>query len=206
MIAFLRGKVIDRNPEQIILDVAGVGYLITITARALRALPSDTESEARLHIYTHASQDNPFALFGFPDAQERRLFETLISVQGVGPRVGVAILSQIGLAELVRAVTSSDVKRLTQVKGIGKKIAERLCVELRDRIGAASAGVAFPGSSSGGSTAPVPLPPGPVGEVQGALLALGFTATEIAPVLPRLDASKSTPDLIKDALALLRKG
>ncbi len=204
MIAFLRGKVIDRNAEQIILDVAGVGYLVTITGRALRALPSDPEKEARLHIYTHASQDNPFSLFGFPDAQERRLFETLISVQGVGPRVAVAILSQIELAELVRAVTSSDVKRLTQVKGIGKKIAERLCVELRDRIGAASAGVAV--ASALGAVVSPPLPPGPVGEVQGALLALGFTPVEIAPVLPKLDASKATPDLIKDALALLRKG
>ena len=196
---------IDRNAEQIILDVAGVGYLISVTARALRSLPPDRDKEARLHIYTHASQDNPFQLFGFPDAQERRLFETLISVQGVGPRVAIAILSNIGLADLVRAVTASDVQRLTQVKGIGKKIAERLCVELRDRIGAASAGASL-ATIAGGAPAGMPAQTGPVGEVQGALLALGFTPSEVAPVLPKLDSGKSTPDLIKDALALLRKG
>ncbi|MDX2020612.1 MAG: Holliday junction branch migration protein RuvA [Deltaproteobacteria bacterium] len=205
MIAFLRGHLIDRNAEQVILDVGGVGYLISVTARALRSLPAERDKEARLHIYTHASQDNPFQLFGFPDAQERRLFETLISVQGVGPRVAIAILSNIGLADLVRAVTSSDVQRLTQVKGIGKKIAERLCVELRDRIGAASAGASL-ATISGGAPSGMPAQTGTVGEVQGALLALGFTPSEVAPVLPKLDASKSTPDLIKDALALLRKG
>jgi holliday junction DNA helicase RuvA len=205
MIAYLRGMVIDRNAEQVILDVGGVGYLVSITARALRSLPPETNKEARLHIYSHSSQDNPTQLFGFPDAQERRLFETLISVQGVGPRVAIAILSNIGLADLVRAVTSSDVKRLTQVKGIGKKIAERLCVELRDRIGAASAGASL-ATIDGGAPSAMPISIGPVGEVQGALLALGFTPSEVAPVLPKLDASKTTPDLIKDALALLRKG
>ena len=205
MIAFLRGHIIDRNAEQVIIDVAGVGYLVTVTARALRSLPPERDKEARLHIYTHASQDNPFQLFGFPDAQERRLFETLISVQGVGPRVAIAILSNIGLADLVRAVTASDVQRLTQVKGIGKKIAERLCVELRDRIGAASAGASL-ATISGGSPAGMPPQSGTVGEVQGALLALGFTPSEVAPVLPKLDPTRTTPDLIKDALALLRKG
>lgn len=205
MIAYLRGMVIDRNAEQVILDVAGVGYLVSITARALRSLPAERNKEAHLHIYSHSSQDNPTQLFGFPDAQERRLFETLISVQGVGPRVAIAILSNIGLADLVRAVTSSDVKRLTQVKGIGKKIAERLCVELRDRIGAASAGASL-ATIDGGAPSAMPISQGPVGEVQGALLALGFTPSEVGPVLPKLDAAKTTPDLIKDALALLRKG
>lgn len=205
MIAYLRGMVIDRNAEQVILDVGGVGYLVSITARALRSLPSERIKEAHLHIYSHSSQDNPTQLFGFPDAQERRLFETLISVQGVGPRVAIAILSNIGLADLVRAVTSSDVKRLTQVKGIGKKIAERLCVELRDRIGAASAGASL-ATIEGGAPSAMPISVGPVGEVQGALLALGFTPSEVGPVLPKLDATKTTPDLIKDALALLRKG
>ncbi|MCG5055861.1 MAG: Holliday junction branch migration protein RuvA [Myxococcales bacterium] len=205
MIAFLRGLVIERNADQVILDVGGVGYLVTVTARALRGLPSDRDKEAKLHVYTHASQDSPYQLFGFPDAQERRLFETLISVQGVGPRVAIAILSHIELGELVRAVTASDVKRLTQVKGIGKKIAERLCVELRDRIGAASSGLSATGAGASFAS-PLAAPVGPVSEVQGALLALGFTAAEIGPVLPRLDAAKTTPDLIKDALALLRKG
>lgn len=205
MIASLRGYVIDRNAEQVIIDVGGVGYLVSVTARALRSLPAERDKEARLHIYTHSSQDNPSQLFGFPDAQERRLFETLISVQGVGPRVAIAILSNIGLADLVRAVTSSDVKRLTQVKGIGKKIAERLCVELRDRIGAASAGASL-STIAGGPPIAMPISQGPVGEVQGALLALGFTPAEVSPVLPKLDATKTTPDLIKDALALLRKG
>src|SRR5262245_28643798 len=141
MIAYLRGTLIDQTTEAVVLDVGGVGYLVHLTAPGLRALPA-LGSEARLYVYTHATQDGPLQLFGFVDADERRLFETLLAVQGVGPKVAVAILSGLPVAELVRAVASGDVARLTQVRGIGRKTAERLVLELRDRIAAAVGGSA----------------------------------------------------------------
>lgn len=209
MIAFLRGPVIDRGGDWAIVDAGGVGYMVVVTARAARSLPDDAR-EARLHIYTHATQDSPWQLFGFPDVQERRLFETLISVQGVGPKAAIGILSSVPALELVRAVTTGDLKRLTQVKGIGKKLAERLCVELRDKIGAAAVAASSPETWVSQQGAPLPgtPPAGRLGEVHGALVFLGFRPDEIARVLPGLDkadAGKPTEALIKDALALLRK-
>src|SRR4029079_18304038 len=126
-------------------------------------------------IYTHATQDGPMQLFGFPDADERRLFETLLSVQGVGPKGAVAILSGLPPSELVKAVASGDVARLTQIRGIGRKIAERLCVELRDKIGAALFAAEGP---SVGSPLPGAPPPGRLGEVFAALVALGYRPGE----------------------------
>src|SRR6059058_6222006 len=93
---------------------------VTVTGAALRSLPA-VGAEARLFIHTHAVQDGPLQLFGFADAYERRVFETLLAVQGVGPRVAVAILSGLPLPDLVRAISGGDVARLTQVRGVGRK-------------------------------------------------------------------------------------
>lgn len=204
MIAYLRGALLDRGAESVVIEVGGVGYLIMPTAAGFRSLPA-LGSEARLHIFTHASQDGPNQLFGFASADERRLFETLLSVQGVGPRVALAILSGIAVADLVRAISGSDLGRLTQIKGVGRKTAERLCVELRDKIGIVGAGW-----GEGLALAPAPAvptaPPGRLGEVYAALIALGFRPAEFETALKTLDATQSVPDLIKMALAALRKG
>jgi len=190
---------IEKDPEAVVLDVNGVGYAVTITAWAYRALPS-VGAEARLHIYTHAVQDGPLQLYGFTEPQERRIFETLLAVQGVGPRVAIAILSGLPSGELVRAIVGGDVARLTQIRGVGRKIAERLTVELRDKIG-----IVVSGPSGGGAPAPGAPPPGRMGEVYGALLALGYKPNEFEPVLPTLDPAVAVPDLIKQALAALRR-
>jgi holliday junction DNA helicase RuvA len=200
MIAHLRGTLIEKDLEGgVVLDVNGVGYAVTVTAWAYRGLPV-LGSEARLHIYTHAVQDGPLQLYGFADGDERRIFETLLSVQGVGPRVAVAILSGLPAGELVRAIVGGDVARLTQIRGVGRKIAERLAVELRDKIG-----VVASSPSGGGGSLPGAPPPGRIGEVHGALVALGYRPNEFEAVLPGLDAGLPAADLIKQALAALRR-
>jgi Holliday junction DNA helicase RuvA len=203
MIAHLRGALVERTPETVVIDVGGVGYAVTITAGAFRALPA-AGSEVRLYTYTHAVQDGPLQLYGFVDADERRLFEALLSVQGVGPRVAVAILSGLAAGDLVRAIAGGDIARLTQIRGVGRKIAERLAVELRDKI--AALGV---GSARESEALPAPaaraLPPGRLGEVHGALVSLGYRPPEFEGLLGGLDVEQPTADLIKQALAALRR-
>jgi len=200
VIASLRGTLLEKGAESVVIEAGGVGYAVTPTVAAMRALPA-VGSEVRLFIYTHFVQDSPWQLYGFSDGDERRVFETLISVQGVGPRVGVALLAGLPLPELVKAITSADLGRLIQIRGVGRKIAERLSLELREKIGVAVQGDDFP----------VPLPPpsgapsGRLGEVHGALLALGYKPIEFEAVLPKLDASAPAPELVKQALAALRR-
>jgi len=200
MIASLRGTLLEKNPDTVVIEAAGVGYAVTITGAAQRALPAPG-AEARLFIHTHAVQDGPLQLYGFADSEERRMFETLLTVQGVGPKVAVAILSGLPIAELVRAIGAADVTTLTKIRGVGRKTAERMAVELRDKIGVAGAGRPsssfFPLASS--------VPPGRRGEVYGALQALGYRPNEFESVLSDLDESKPTPDLIKEALAAMRR-
>jgi Holliday junction DNA helicase RuvA len=199
VIASLRGTVLEKGAEAMVIEAGGVGYAVSLTAAAVRSLPA-VGSEARLFIYTHAVQDSPWHLFGFADREERQVFETLLSVQGVGPRVAVALLSGLSVPELVRAITAGDLARLTQVRGVGRKIAERLSLELRDKIGAVA--------SEGGGPSPLPsssVPRGKLGEVHGALLALGYKPVEFESVLPTLDLELSPAELVKHALAALRR-
>ncbi len=203
MIAHLRGRLVERAADAVVIDVAGVGYAVTITAGAFRALPA-AGAEVQVYTYTHAVQDGPLQLYGFVDPGERRLFEALLSVQGVGPKVAVAILSGLSTADLVRAIGGGDIARLTQIRGVGRKIAERLAVELRDKIAALGAG----GSRDGAppiAAAASPIPSGRLGEVHGALVSLGYRPSEFEGVLDGLDAEQPTPDLIKQALAALRR-
>lgn len=200
MIAWLRGTVIDKELDRVVIEAGGVGYAVSVTAAAIRAVPA-AGAEARLHIYTHATQDGGMQLFGFADADERRVFEALLSVQGVGPKVAVAILSGLPISELVKAISSADVARLTQIRGVGRKIAERLAVELREKIGAVALGA--PRDRGGPSLGAAPA--GRLGEVYAALGSLGYRPAEIEPVLPTLDATRPAADLVKDALAALRR-
>jgi Holliday junction DNA helicase RuvA len=202
VIAQLRGALVEREGDAVVIDVGGVGYSLVLTAAALRALPA-LGSELKLYVYTHAVQDAPWQLYGFAAAEERRLFQTLLAVQGVGPKVAVAILSGLPQAELVRAISTGDVARLTQIRGVGRKIAERLTVELRDKIGAAALGErdAAPASAN----LPGFAPKGRLGEVHGALLALGYKPAEIEGLVATLDPAQPAPDLIKQALAALRR-
>ncbi len=134
MIASLRGTLLEKNPDTVVIEAAGVGYAVTVTAAAQRALPAPG-AEARLFIHTHAVQDGALQLYGFADHEERRVFETLLTVQGVGPKVAIAILSGLPMGDLVRAIRAADLATLTRIRGVGRKTAERLAVELRDKIG-----------------------------------------------------------------------
>ncbi len=200
MIASLRGILLEKHPDNLVIEAGGVGYLVTVTAAAARALPA-LGAEARLLIYTHAVQDGPLQLYGFVEPEERRLFETLLSVQGVGPKVAVAILSGMPIGDLVRAIGNSDVAALTKIRGVGRKTAERLAVELRDKIGSSLHG----SGPAGYSPLPGSVPSGRRGEVYGALVALGYKPGEFESFLPALDDNLPAADLIKQALAAMRR-
>ena len=132
MIAHLRGKLIDKHPGQAIVEAAGVGYDVTISVPTFTALPS-VGAEAALHIHTHVSDDQ-IALFGFLDREEKRLFERLITVSGVGPKLAIKMLSGLSTERTVQAIRGQDHAQLTHIPGVGKKLAERLVVELKDKL------------------------------------------------------------------------
>ena len=146
MIAHLRGKLISKHPNQAIVEAAGVGYDVTITVPAFSDLPA-LDAEVALHIHTHVRED-AIALFGFLRVEEKQLFEKLITVSGIGPKLAITILSGMPTADMVGAIRASDHARLTRIPGIGKKTAERMCVELRDKLeGFGAAPVAAPVSA-----------------------------------------------------------
>jgi len=206
MIAHLRGVVLDKTPESAVVEAGGVGYEVVLSAAAARALP-DVGREARVQIHTHVVQDGPTQLYGFADAGERALFRTLLGVQGIGPRVALAILSGLPAAELVRAISTGDIGLLTKIRGVGRKTAERMAVELRDKLGAVGAGAVTRGGAGGlpFASGPTGAPEGKLGDVWGALVGLGFRPGEIDGVLANLDPEQETAALVKQALAALRR-
>jgi Holliday junction DNA helicase RuvA len=128
----LRGKLIFKQPGQAIVEAAGVGYDVAISIPTFTALPS-VGAEAALHIHTQVSDDQ-IALFGFLDREEKRLFERLITVGGVGPKLAIKILSGLSVERTVQAIRGQDHAQLTHIPGVGKKLAERLVVELKDKL------------------------------------------------------------------------
>jgi holliday junction DNA helicase RuvA len=132
MIAHLRGRLIAKHPNQAIVEAGGVGYDVNITVPSFSDLPA-LGAEVALHIHTHVREDM-IALYGFLHAEEKQLFEKLITVSGIGPKLAITILSGMATAEMVGAIRSNDFARLTKIPGIGRKTAERMCVELRDKL------------------------------------------------------------------------
>jgi Holliday junction DNA helicase RuvA len=128
----LRGKLIYKQPGQAIVEAGGVGYDVTISVPTFTALPS-VGLEASLHIHTQVSEDQ-IALFGFLDGEEKRLFERLITVNGVGPKLAIKMLSGLSSERTVQAIRGQDHAQLTRIPGVGKKLAERLVVELKDKL------------------------------------------------------------------------
>src|ERR1700678_2826699 len=132
MIAHLRGKLIYKQPGQAVVEAAGVGYDVTISVPTFSALPA-AGSEASLHIHTQVREDQ-IALFGFLERDEKRLFEKLITVSGVGPKLAITLLSGLASDRLVQAIRAQDHAQLVRIPGVGKKLAERLVVELKDKL------------------------------------------------------------------------
>src|ERR1051325_5631014 len=132
MIAHLSGTLLSKEPNQVVVDVGGVGYDGTIPLSTFYEL-HDERSDVQLLIYTHVKED-AFQLYGFKAAGERKLFVHFISVSGVGPKLGIALLSHMKADELIESIKSNNLARLTQIPGVGRKTAERLVVDLRDKM------------------------------------------------------------------------
>ena len=132
MIAFLRGRLLAKSPNRAIVECAGVGYDATISVATFTSLPPEG-AEARLHIYTHVREDQ-IALFGFAEPNEKRMFEKLLTISGIGPKLAITVLSGIDTDRLVAAIRAGDHATLTRIPGIGKKTAERVVLELKDKL------------------------------------------------------------------------
>ena len=147
MIAHLRGTLLDKHPNRVVIDVAGVGYDVQVPLSTFYGL-GEPGTSVTLRIHTHVRED-VLALFGFSTTLEQDLFERLIAISGIGPKLALAVLSGIEPADLIRAIRTQDVPRLTKIPGIGKKTAERIGLELKDRLPAAvtAAGPAPPAES-----------------------------------------------------------
>ena len=132
MIAFLRGQVVDKQPNRVIIDIQGVGYDVHVPLSTFYEI-GDEGTDVALRVYTHVRED-ALQLYGFLTELERRLFERLIAISGIGPRLAIAVLSGMEPRDLVTAVQRADVARLTGIPGVGKKTAERIVLELKDRL------------------------------------------------------------------------
>jgi len=163
MIAHLRGRLLDKQPNRLILDVQGVGYEVLVPLSTFYDI-GEPGDEAALHVHTHVRED-ALALFGFLTPLELRLFERLIAVSGIGPKLALAVLSGIEPQALIDAIRRNDVARLTAIPGIGKKTAERMGLELKDRLPVGGAPDVGPQAASGGDLRQ---------DVLSALLNLGY--------------------------------
>jgi Holliday junction DNA helicase RuvA len=196
MIAHLRGKLLAKHPNQVIVETSGVGYDVTISIPTFSALPG-VGGEVALHIHTHVREDI-IALYGFLRPSEKTLFEKLITVSGIGPKLAITILSGMAADEMVSAIRGNDIARLTRIPGIGKKTAERMVLELRDKLTVEKAGdiAAAPTMS-------------PIEEdVLSALINLGYQRAAAEKALAAVSKSgKPGPfdALFREALAVLSK-
>jgi Holliday junction DNA helicase RuvA len=199
MIALLTGKIAHKSPEYIILDVNGVGYRVQIPFSTYYELP-DGGAEISLNIYTHVKED-AISLYGFRTADEKLFFQLLISVSGIGPKLGKDILSNIQVTDLAAAITRGDLARLSAVPGIGKKTAERLVLELKDKVQK----LEFAGSAAGGEQlAPAA---GIEEDVASALINLGYKEAVVKKALAelRISPDDSMEQVLKQALKALMK-
>jgi holliday junction DNA helicase RuvA len=204
MIGRLTGKVVAQEADgSVVLDVAGVGYELAAPLGTLGRARPDDAGRVTLWVHTHVRED-ALALFGFSDEVERSAFRVLLGVSNVGPKIAIAVLGALPSAELGRAVAKRDLAALTSISGVGKKIAERLLLELRDKLPSGpSIAIPVPG-------APPPRPAGGDDEenLRAALTRMGFRPAEAERVLTTLgERVRGTPlpELLREALALLAK-
>jgi holliday junction DNA helicase RuvA len=193
MIAHLRGKLLAKHPNQAIVETGGVGYDVTISVPTFSDLPG-IGGEVALHVHTHVREDT-IALYGFLLASEKRLFEKLITVSGIGPKLAITILSGMAADEMVNAIRSNDLARLTRIPGIGKKTAERMVLELRDKLPPEKAG----------ETAAVPTLSAVEEDVLSALVNLGYQRAAAERALASISKNGQFDAMFREALAGLSK-
>jgi Holliday junction DNA helicase RuvA len=194
MIAHLRGTLIAKHPNQAVVEAGGVGYDVAISIPTFSDLP-DAGSEVALHIHTHVRED-AIALFGFRHIEEKRLFEKLLAVSGIGPKLAITILSGMPVADMIGAIRGGDVARLTRIPGIGKKTAERMVLELRDKV--EEFGEAAPGKTASAMEQ----------DVLSALVNLGYqrpAAERALATATRNGAADEFDTLFREVLAALSK-
>ncbi|MBK5103223.1 MAG: Holliday junction branch migration protein RuvA [Burkholderiales bacterium] len=193
MIGRLSGVLLEKNPPQLLLEVQGVGYEIDVPMSTFYNLPNVGE---RVTLHTHlVVREDAHLLYGFASESERRAFRQLLKISGVGARIALALLSGMSVAELAQAVATQESGRLTKVPGIGKKTAERLLLELKDKLGAEfTSGVAVNRAAPASS------------DVLNALLALGYNEKEAGYALKQLPEGLSVSEGIRHALKSLARG
>ena len=204
MIGRLTGKVVSQEADGgVVLDVAGVGYELAVPLGTLGRLRVDDSGRVTLWVHTHVRED-ALALFGFADETERGAFRALLAVSNVGPKIAVAVLGALPAAELARAVARRDLAAMTAVPGVGKKIAERLLLELRDKLPLSSTS-----SAPAATVAPPNGAPGSGSErLRSALTGMGFKPSEAeraAAVVVERDDGAPLEDMLRVALAVLAK-
>jgi holliday junction DNA helicase RuvA len=192
MIGRLTGILVEKNPPQILLDVQGVAYEVDVPMSTFYNLPGTGE---RVALFTHlVVREDAHLLFGFGSENERRAFRQLVKISGIGARIALAVLSGLSVAELAQAVTLQESGRLTRIPGIGKKTAERLLLELKDKLGAdltTAVGVNRAPSASA--------------DILNALAALGYSDKEAVATVKKLPEGLAVGDGIRQALKLLAK-
>jgi Holliday junction DNA helicase RuvA len=197
MIAHLRGKLLAKHPNQVIVETAGVGYEVNISVPTFSELPANG-SEVALHIHTHVREDL-ISLYGFLRPAEKQLFEKLMTVSGIGAKLAITILSGMAADEMAGAIRGNDVARLTRIPGIGKKTAERMVLELRDKVP--------PGA--GTSTPTVPAMSAVEEDVLSALVNLGYQRAAAEKAMANVKNKSEKPGsfdaMFREALASLSK-
>ena len=193
MIGYLKGKILSLSQDTALIETGGVGYEVLCSASAMYGLTGKDEGE----VYTYLQvREDGISLFGFSSPAEKNMFLKLVSVSGVGPKMGIAVLSGMDINSLAVAIASSDVKKLSTVKGLGKKTAERIILELREKVTASEA----PAPSKGGA----PVLPADDGEEDAvvALMSLGFTRAESSRAIERAKSAGASTieDIIREAL------
>ena len=186
MIALIEGNLAEKSGDRVIVSANGVGYEVLVPTATMAKLPP-TGRPARLFTRLHV-RDDALVLFGFADVEQRHLFDLLVTVNGVGPKLALAFLSVMTPDALRRAVASNDVAALSSVPGVGKKMAGRVAMELKDRLGAGDVDVS-----------------GPLSEVREALLSLGLSAQETHEALIEVgdDTDRAVEEILKDALQVV---
>jgi holliday junction DNA helicase RuvA len=195
MIGLLRGRLLEKRPNQVILDVGGVGYLAAVPLSTFAAL-GELHAEVTLLIHTHVRED-ALTLYGFLSAREKHVFELLLGASGVGPSLSLKILSGMNVEELVPAIRGGDIGRLTKIPGVGRKTAERIVLELKDKLDAVAIATDKPAPAS---------PAGVEVDVKSALINLGYderTAENAVAEAKREVGTSSFEKLLRQTLAAL---
>jgi Holliday junction DNA helicase RuvA len=189
MIATLKGEITEKKNDQVVLECGGVGYGLLVTFEDFGAL--ELKSKVKLYVYEHI-RENAHDLFAFRSQETKKLFELLLSVNGVGPKMALSILSIANSSQVKQAIASGDTKFISQASGVGKRVAERVVVDLKDKVGLVA---------SDDATGFLATPSGNLNdEAMQALVALGYSAQDAAEALKGIDEGLSTEERIKKAL------